>query len=81
MDSIFEFAQHLFKGGSEPVITILVFVIIGLTYEIHRMRKEAKMKEDKLDRIVDDYHEGNLTIAEAMNSLKCVLSEIKGRLG
>lgn len=41
---------------------------------------EIKEKEGKIDKIVDDYHKGNLTIAEAMNSLRHVLTEIKGRL-
>lgn len=80
-DGIFEFLTHLFNGGSEAVITILVCIIAFLLWEIKRLRENEKSREEKLDKIVDDYHKGNLTIAEAMNSLRYVLAEVKGRIG
>jgi predicted Holliday junction resolvase-like endonuclease len=80
MDEFFSFAEHLFKGGPEAIIALLILIIAALFIEIRRLRTEIKSREEKLDKIVDDYHKGNLTIAEAMNSLKFVLAEIKGKL-
>ena len=80
-DGIFQFVEHLFKGGSEGIIAILISIIAFLVWDRKRLHDDIKRKEDKLDKIVDDYHQGNLTIAEAMNSLKYVLAEIKGKIG
>jgi K+ transporter len=67
-------------NGGPAVIAALILFIIALLWERRRLMAEIKEKETKIDKIVDDYHKGNLTIAEAMNSLRFVLSEIKGKL-
>lgn len=66
--------------GGPAVIAALILFILALLWDRKRLVAEVKEKEAKIDRIVDDYHKGNLTIAEAMNSLKYVLAEIKGKL-
>lgn len=71
--------QPLLTGGP-AVISALILFIFALLWERRRLMGEIKEKEGKIDKIVDDYHKGNLTIAEAMNSLRHVLTEIKGRL-
>ncbi len=67
-------------NGGPAVIAALILFILALLWERRRLMAEIKEKEAKIDKIVDDYHKGNLTIAEAMNSLRFVLSEIKGKL-
>jgi hypothetical protein len=78
-DAISTLIEHLLKGGPEVLAGLTLF-IMALLWDRKRLIQEIKDKEVKLDRIVEDYHKGNLTIAEAMYSLKLVLSEIKGRL-
>lgn len=67
-------------NGGPAVVAALILIIIALAWDRKRLQAEIKEKEGKIDRIVDDYHKGNLTIAEAMNSLKYVLAEIRGKL-
>jgi hypothetical protein len=67
-------------AGGPAVVAAMALIILALLWERRRLMNEIKEKEGKLDKIVEDYHRGNLTIAEAMNSLKYVLAEIKGKL-
>jgi hypothetical protein len=67
-------------NGGPAVIAALMLFVLALLWDRRRLQAEIKEKEAKIDKIVDDYHKGNLTIAEAMNSLKYVLAEIKGKL-
>ena len=45
-----------------------------------RLIKELEKKEAKLDKVIDDYYKGNISLTEALNGLKIVLAEIKGKL-
>lgn len=67
-------------GGPQAVIAILMLIITLLIFDRRRLVKEVQRKDEKIERIVDDYYKGNLTLTEALNSLKMVLYEIKGRL-
>lgn len=79
LDSVVSIITLLSGGGPSAVIAILVLVIVHLILERRRLVAEIAKKDEKMDRIVDDYHKGNLTLAEALNSLKSVLYEIKGK--
>jgi SMC interacting uncharacterized protein involved in chromosome segregation len=57
-----------------------VIVIGFLLIERKRLIAELDKKDSKIDKIIDDYYNGNLTIAEAFNSLTKVLFEIKGKI-
>jgi len=70
----------IINGGQHAVDFILVAVILILIHERNRLIKEINKKEEKIDKIIEDYYEGNLTLSEALNSLKLVLYEIKGRI-
>jgi hypothetical protein len=48
--------------------------------ENKRLKEDGKKKDEKIDKIIDDYYKGNLTLTEALNSLKLVLFEIKGKI-
>lgn len=67
-------------GGPQAIIALLVLLLVLLIWERRRMHAEIDKKDEKLDRIIDEYHKGNLTLAEALNSLKIVLFEIKAKL-
>jgi predicted Holliday junction resolvase-like endonuclease len=69
--------DQLMTGGPKAIIAILAFVIVGMFFEIKRLRSQVEAKESKIDKIIDDYYKGNLTLADALTSLKVVLFEIK----
>lgn len=68
-------------GGPQAIIAVLCLAICLLFMERRRLLKELQKKDDKIDKIVDDYYQGHLTLSEALNSLKMVLFEIKVKLG
>jgi hypothetical protein len=70
----------ILTGGPSALIAVLVMIIIFLWFERKRLLHELEKKDDKIDRIIDDYSKGNVTLGEALNSLKLVLYEIKGKL-
>ena len=81
MDTIIEkLLEALLGGGPMAIIAVLMIVIGALVMERKRLLKEIEKKDDKIDKIIDDYYKGNMTISEAFNSLKLVLFEIKGKL-
>lgn len=42
--------------------------------------KLLEQKDAKIELIINDYHKGNISLVEALNSLKMVMVEIKSRL-
>lgn len=68
------------KSAADILPIILGAIIWYLLIERKQLMADNKKKEEKIDKIVDDYYRGNLTLTEALNSLKLVLYEIKGRL-
>lgn len=81
MDTIIEkLLVALLGGGPTALIAVLVIAVLALVMERRRLLKEIEKKDDKIDKIIDDYYKGNMTISEAFNSLKMVLFEIKGKL-
>ena len=69
----------LTQGGPSAILAILVLIIVVLIFDRRRLLSEITKKDEKIDKIVDDYYKGNLTLSEALNSLKSVLYEIKGK--
>ncbi|HET8688284.1 MAG TPA: hypothetical protein VFM18_16870 [Methanosarcina sp.] len=81
----------LANGGSTAVIGILLLVVVGLVWDRLRMAKElAKSLQQTLDakesekkiilEIVEKYHLGNMTMAQAINEIKLVLTAIQSRI-
>lgn len=79
-DAIADLISKVVAGGPEGIIAILLLIVIGLIWERKRLLDQLKTKEEKIDKIIDDYHNGNITLADALNSLKNVLFEIKGKI-
>lgn len=72
--------SHVFSGGSDSVIAILILGIAGLIYDRLRLVKKISSYEDKVNSLIDDYYKATITISEAFNSLKVVLTELKSKL-
>lgn len=81
MEEIFKLMlTAIMDGGPGAIVTLLLAIIGWLIWERRGLKMENEKKDAKLDKILEDYHKGNITIAEAFNSLKIVLAEIKGKL-
>lgn len=83
MDDIIGTLLKLFtegKSAADVLPIIMGIIILFLLNERKQLKDDNKKKEEKIDKIVDDYYRGNLTLTEALNSLKLVLFEIKGKL-
>ncbi len=68
------------KSAADVLPIVMGVIIMYLLNERKALVADNKKKEEKIDKIVDDYYRGNLTLTEALNSLKLVLFEIKGKL-
>lgn len=68
------------KGGDGALTAILLGAIGFLGWYCWRLTKQLEKKDEKIYKILDDYSKNNITITEAMNSLKMVLIEIKSKL-
>lgn len=77
----------LMGGGPSSIIAGLILFIVLLLFERKRLmatiaKKDEDLlkKDDKIDKIIEDYYKGNMTLADALNGLKLVLFDIKSRL-
>lgn len=72
--------EAISQGGPNAIIMLLLAFIGILIWDRRRLVQEIEKKDTKLEKIIDDYYRGHLTITEALNGLKIVLAEIKGKL-
>lgn len=70
----------LLGGGPQAIIAILLLMITLLILDRRRILKEVERKDEKIEKIVDDYYSGNKTLTESLTSLRMVLLEIKSRI-
>lgn len=83
MDNIIGMILNLLtsgKQGVEILPVVMGLIIWHLLDERKKMLEDSKRKDERIDKIIDDYHKGNLTLTEALNSLKIVLYEIKSKI-
>ncbi len=79
LTSLITLANTVIGGGPSAIIFILLIIIFALVWDRNRLVKEIDKKDDRINKIVDDYTRGNLTLASALDSLKSVLYEIKSK--
>lgn len=72
--------KHIFDGGETGVVAVLILAISFLLYDRKRLISEISDKEDKLEKVTEDYYKGTITISEAFNSLNVILTELKSKL-
>jgi hypothetical protein len=78
--TITQIISVLAAGGPPAVICVLVLVILALWLDRRRLIADLEKKEGRIDKIVDDFYRGNLTLSEALNSLRNTLNELRNRL-
>ena len=67
-------------GGQGAVIAILIMITIFLLWERGRLLHRLSDRENKLDELMKDYYESNLSITKTIDSIKMVLIEIKAKI-
>lgn len=92
MEGIFKaIVPLLADGGSVAVIAILIVIVAWLMYDRIQILKElSKSLQQTLDakeaekkvilEIVEKYHLGNMSMAQAINEIKLVLTAIQSRI-
>jgi hypothetical protein len=71
---------YLMGGGPQAIIAILLVIVAVLVMERRRLLADITRKDEKIEKIIDDYYKGNLTLTDALTSLKIVLYEIRSKL-
>lgn len=72
--------EMIAKGEAGALTALLLAMIAALSWYCFRLMKQLEAKDEKIYKIIDDYSKNNITITEALNSLKLVLIEIKAKL-
>lgn len=79
--------QALMGGGPEAIVFGLIIVIVLILVDRQRLlsslSKKDKLigkKDEKIDQIIEDYYRGNMTLADALNQLRNVLTDIKSKI-
>ena len=68
------------SGGPASLSAFLFIALFAVVYDRNRLLKELSKREEKVEQIVEAYHQGNLTLSEALNNLKIVLIELKAKI-
>lgn len=72
--------EKLIAGGPGAVIAALLLVIVAQWFDRKQLHATIQRKDEKIEKIIDDYYKGNLSLTEALTSLRNVLFEIRSRL-
>ncbi len=57
-------------GGSQAVIALMFFVIVGVCLDRKRLIADNKAKSERIDKIIDDYYKASLQVREALTTIK-----------
>lgn len=69
----------LSQGGPAAIITLLIMTVAYLHRDNVKLKSILAEKDKRTEAIVDKYYSGNLSLADALNSLKATLFELKSR--
>jgi len=62
-----------------PLAAALLFCVLVIV-DRRRILQDYRRREDRIDHIVDEALKGQVTVASALEALKSVLFEIRGKL-
>lgn len=77
MDNILSIIMNTILHGGPQMIAVLSLIIGMLILDRRRLTQEISKKDERLNKIVDEYYKGNISLAEALGALRLVLYEIK----
>jgi predicted HTH domain antitoxin len=77
MESILSLIMNQILHGGPQMIAVLSLIIGILIFDRKRLTSEISKKDERLSKIVEEYYKGNISLTEALNSLKLVLHEIR----
>jgi hypothetical protein len=80
MDNILSIIIGQILHGGPQIIALLILIIGLFLYDRRRLTKEIAKKDERLNKIVDEYYKGNITLSESLNAIRLVLFEIKTKL-
>jgi short subunit fatty acids transporter len=80
METFLKFIEILLSGDMRAIVLILAAIIVALIWDRLKIMKQLADKDEKVEKILAEYHKGNMTLAEALNNVRMVLYEIKGKL-
>jgi hypothetical protein len=69
---------NIVDGGS----AVIILLFMGLTWmvrEYWKLQNHVAKQDDRLDKIMDDYHNAIINSAEALHKVEMVLNEIRWR--
>lgn len=72
--------EAIVGGGPGAIIAILTSLNVVFGFFIYKLWGQLNKRDDKIDKIIEDYSKNNITITEALNGLKMVLVEIKAKI-
>ena len=77
--------QLLAGGGPQVVILLLMVMLAALFLERTRLLKlvdkkegDIAVKDKQIEKVLEDYKTGNMTLTEAFTQLRILMAEIKG---
>lgn len=75
--------NSILSGGVASTLAILLAIVLYLGYINYLQRNELnelrKISDKNILEVVEKYHEGQLSLIEAFNELKIILTVIKER--
>ena len=70
----------LTTGGIGAQIAIFVAIIAFLVWERNNLNKKLAKKEEKLEKVIQEYYESSEAIASALNSIKLALTKLGNKI-
>lgn len=75
--------SSILTGGTAAVLAILIAIIVYLGYTNHQQNIELKefrkLHDANIMEILEKYHRGQVSLIEAFNELKLILTVLKER--
>lgn len=95
MEEVATIIRMIMDGGVQGIVALLLALVAYLIYDRRNVQKvhaemlkelsdtlSEKFEHDKeqLIKIIDQYHQGQISIVQAMNEIKLLLTNINNRI-